>query len=127
MQFTHLFLGKDMENTHGTWGNRTRTFQWDGGLVTILRLEPNRRCSWHSHKMTYNQFTCIQGLVGIKTEKGYVTKLGPDQTFTVEPGVLHEFQTYEKAAIVEEIAYVKYDEHDIDRKKLGGELREKDE
>jgi len=40
----------------------------------------------------------------------------------VEPNVDHEFQTYEEGAIVEEIAYVIYDESDIDRKSLGGPL-----
>ncbi|PNX46093.1 MAG: hypothetical protein BV459_07115 [Thermoplasmata archaeon M11B2D] len=99
-----------------------RTFRWDGGICTILFLRPNQRCSWHSHKAVWNQFTCIRGCVGIRTEKGYTTKLCEKQTFTVEPNVDHEFQTYEEGAIVEEIAYVIYDESDIDRKSLGGPL-----
>ena len=110
-----------MEATHGAWGERCRTFSWDGGLVTILFLEPNKRCSWHHHVATWNQFTCISGEVRIKTEKGYITVLGPKQVFTVEPGVQHEFQTGEQSAIVEEIAFVKYDEHDILREKVGGD------
>jgi len=108
--------------THGTWGERLRTFKWDGGIATILFLRPNQRCSWHNHTTTWNQFTCIQGCVGIRTDKGYVTKLCEKQTFTVEPGVAHEFQTYEDGAIVEEIAYVVYDETDINRARLGGPL-----
>lgn len=108
--------------THGSWGERLRTFRWDGGICTILFLRPNQRCSWHSHKAVWNQFTCIRGCVGIRTEKGYTTKLCEKQTFTVEPNVDHEFQTYEEGAIVEEIAYVIYDESDIDRKSLGGPL-----
>jgi len=110
--------------THGTWGERLRTFKWDGGITTILFLEPNQRCSWHSHKTTWNQFTCIVGEIGIKTDKGYVTRLGPKQTFTVEPGVMHEFQTYEQPTIIEEIAYVEYNEQDIDRTKTGGPLED---
>jgi mannose-6-phosphate isomerase-like protein (cupin superfamily) len=113
--------------THGSWGERLRTFRWGGGLVTILYLRPNQRCSWHHHVATYNQFTCISGIVGIKTDKGYVTKLYPKQTFTVEPGVAHEFQTYKQGAVVEEVAYVLYDEQDINREALGGPLENGDD
>jgi len=60
--------------------------------------------------------------LGVKTDKGYITKLYPKQTFTVEPGVFHEFQTYDEETIVEEIAYVIYDEQDINRRSLGGPL-----
>ena len=113
-----------MEQLHGTWGNRLKTFQWDGGLITLLWLEPNKRCSWHSHKHNWNQFTCISGMVGIKTDKGFTTILTEKQAFTIEPGVYHEFQTYKTGAIIEEITYVKYNENDIERKNLGGTLDE---
>ena len=113
-----------METTHGTWGNRVRTFEKDWGIVTILYLEPNQRCSWHLHKTGYNQFFCVKGEVGIKTDKGYTTRLREGQTFTVEPMVMHEFRTYSEPTIVEEIAFVKYDDHDIFRDKLGGPINE---
>ena len=116
-----------MEATHGTWGERIRTFRWDGGIVTILRLQPWQRCSWHSHKTTYNQFFCIKGKLGVKTDKGYTTHLDEGQAFTVEPGVRHEFQTYYEPTLIEEIAYSVYDDHDIDREELGGPLEKPDE
>ena len=106
--------------THGTWGNRIVTFEWDGGISTILFLEANQRCSYHLHKTAFNQFFCIEGRLGIKTDKGYETTIGPRQCFTVEPGVEHEFVTYDEPTIVEEIAYVKYDKSDIHRSRLGG-------
>lgn len=106
---------------HGTWGERLRTFQWDAGLVTLLFLKKNTRCSWHNHCKTWNQFTLISGKVGIKTDKGHETILGPKQQFTVEPDIFHEFRVYEDS-ILEEIAYVCYDESDITREKLGGPL-----
>lgn len=107
---------------HGTWGERLRTFQWDGGLVTLLFLQPNKRCSWHVHKANWNQFTLITGKVGIKTDRGFETILkNPKDTFTVEPGVWHEFRVYEHS-VVEEVAYRMFDENDIDRKELGGDL-----
>jgi quercetin dioxygenase-like cupin family protein len=110
--------------THGTWGERLRTFEWDGGIVTLLFLQPHQRCSWHSHKNTFNRFTCISGTLGIKTDKGYTTKITPKQMFEVEPNITHEFQTYEEPTIVEEVAYVQYDDRDIERYELGGELNE---
>lgn len=113
-----------MEQLHGIWGNRLITFQWSGGISSILFLEPRYRCSWHKHDHNYNQFVCIQGTLGIKTDKSHTTLIREKQTFTVEPGVWHEFQTYKDPAIVEEIAYVKYNEYDIFREKLGSDLKE---
>ena len=107
--------------THGTWGERLRTFSWDGGIVTILFLKAKTRCSWHLHNRSWNRFICISGKIGVKTDKGYITTLLPKQMFEVEPGVMHEFQVYEDS-IVEEIAYTKYDESDIERKDLGSVL-----
>jgi D-lyxose ketol-isomerase len=65
----------------------------------------------------------------IKTDIGpdnerNITKIGPEQSFTVPPGVTHEFRTGAEPTIIEEIAYVEYDSHDIDRKLLGGNLNE---
>ena len=111
-----------MEQTHGTWGNRTRIFRWDGGLVTYLDLVPNKRCSYHSHKYAFNQFFVVSGCLGVKTAKGYTTKMTKGQAFTVEPGIKHEFQTYNDPTEVVEIAFVRYDESDIDRELLGGDL-----
>ena len=110
-----------MDIQHGTWGERLRTFRTDNALVTILYLKPNKRCSWHSHVTQYNQFFCISGELGIKTDNG-LTKITEKQSFTVAPGVMHEFQTYDKPTVIEEVAYVKYDEHDIHRQQLGGDL-----
>jgi len=111
--------------THGTWGNRCVTFEWDGGIATVLFLEPNQRCSYHLHKTTWNQFFVIQGKLGVTTDKGYTTVLGPRQVFTVEPGIEHEFLTYDEPTIVEEIAFVKYNPGDIDRRRLGGPVNGK--
>ena len=114
-----------MEQTHGTWGNRTKIFKWDGGLVTYLDLVPNRRCSWHFHRHTFNLFYVVSGELGIKTDKGYTTRLKEGQVFTVEPEVQHEFQTYDNPTRVIEVAWVEYDSNDIYRKQLGGVLDDK--
>lgn len=115
-----------MEKTHGTWGNRTRIFEWDCGLVTFLELVPNQRCSWHFHKKAFNQFYVTEGELFVKTEKGYITKLKEGQAFTVEPEVKHEFQTHDLPAKVVEVAWVEYDREDIYRQTLGGGLTEHD-
>lgn len=112
-----------MEQTHGTWGDRIRVFQNDTCLVTVLRLEKMQRCSWHSHKTAYNLFFVESGSIGVKTDKGF-TKITKGQSFTVEPGVMHEFQTGEDNAVVVEIAYVYYNENDIHRETLGGKLEQ---
>ena len=107
--------------THGVWGERLTTFSWDGGIVTLLFLRADTRCSWHSHKCNWNRFVCVSGRVGIKTDKGYITELLPKQIFEAEPEVMHEFQVYEDS-IIQEIAYVKYCSNDIMRQQEGGPL-----
>ena len=114
-----------MSSTHGTWGKRDRIFEWSGGLVTMLYLEPKQRCSYHRHQHSYNLFYVVSGELGVKTDKGYTTKLLPQQVpFVVEPFVQHEFQTYEEPTTLLEIAYVEYDVNDIVRESLGGPLDE---
>jgi len=112
-----------MENTHGVWGTRTRILQSDSFLVTVLQLEPLKKCSWHSHQTAYNLFYVVSGKLGVKTDKGYISWLNAGQSFTVEPTVKHEFRTDKESATVIEIAYVKFNEFDIDRKELGGSLK----
>jgi mannose-6-phosphate isomerase-like protein (cupin superfamily) len=112
---------------HGTWGERIRTYRTDNALVTILYLKPHKRCSWHYHNTQYNQFFVITGALGIKTDIGpnnqrNLTVIKEKQAFTVKPGITHEFQTYDEPTIIEEVAYLKYDESDIHRKQLGGDL-----
>lgn len=115
-----------MDRQHGTWGERVRTFETDSCLVTILYLKPNKRCSWHRHNMAFNQFFVISGQLGVKTDIGpneqtQVAVIEEGQGFVVKPGVMHEFITYDKETIIEEVAYVKYDESDILRQRLGGD------
>ena len=116
-----------MDIQHGTWGERVRTFKTDSALVTILYLKPWKRCSWHKHNTAFNQFYVIAGMLGVKTDVGpngqrQITKIRPGQAFTVKPGVTHEFQTYDEATIIEEVAYVRYNDADIHRTQLGGDI-----
>jgi len=115
-----------MEQTHGTWGRRIITRQDSYSVTTILYLEPNKRCSWHNHNHSYNQFFVIEGELNVKTDIGpegqiNQTTLTEGQFFTVFPGVTHEFSTNGDRTIIEEIAYVEFDKNDINRKELGGD------
>lgn len=115
-----------MMQTHGTWGERIVTRQTPYSITTILYLKPNKRCSWHKHQRAFNQFFVISGALGVKTETGGVhrqtTWIAQRQTFTVPPGVMHEFRTGTAPAVVEEIAYVEYEASDIYREQLGGDF-----
>ena len=115
-----------MDRQHGTWGERVRTFKTDNCLVTILYLKANKRCSWHKHSTAYNQFFVIKGKLGVRTNIGPEQEtdtaiVEEGQSFIVKPGIHHEFITYDEPTTIEEVAYVKYDESDILRTRLGGD------
>lgn len=116
-----------MDTQHGTWGVRTRLWTTPYELHTILYLKPKKRCSWHKHEHSYNMFYVISGELTIKTDIGPLgqrnfTTITQGQSFTVKPGIFHEFRTGEKETTVYEIAYVKYNTNDIHRQQLGGDL-----
>jgi len=118
-----------MDTQHGTWGVRTRIWDDHASLHTILYLKPNKRCSWHKHAHAYNMFYVISGELTIKTDIGpngqrNLTTITKGQSFTVQPGIFHEFRTGDKETTVYEIAYVKYNVTDIHREQLGGDIME---
>lgn len=110
-----------MTITHGTWGDRHIIFENDFCIVTYLKLKPKKRCSYHYHQTAYNKFYVLDGILGVKTEKGY-SEVAAGESFTTEPGLKHEFITPFVAVKVIEIAYVKYNPGDIIRESLGGDL-----
>jgi len=108
--------------THGTWGERVRVFQNDSCLVTILRLVPGKRCSWHSHKTAYNLFYVTSGRLEVATSLGYSTLIQEgDVPFVAPPGVEHEFRTSSGPCTLLEIAYTQYNPEDIQRVIPGGD------
>lgn len=112
-----------MERTHKTWGDKVTVFSNDLCEVSYLDLNPLQRCSWHVHQTKFNQFFVIKGQIVIKTEWGNA-KVKEGQVFTTKPGEWHEFRTGETPAQIIEVMYVKYNENDIHREKLGGPLYE---
>ena len=111
-----------MERTRKTWGSKWNIFQNDLCEVSILKLEPHQRCSWHRHKAKSNLFFVISGQLFIKTEWG-VEELNENEVFTTHPGELHEFQTRERPANIIEVMYVQYNAEDIQREVLGGPIK----
>jgi len=116
-----------IEQYHGTWGRRVVTRITSESIITILYLEPFKRCSWHYHDHAYNQFFVIKGRLQVKTNIGpnnqrNFTTISEGQTFTVPPRVTHEFRTYGEPTIIQEIAYVNYETTDIHREVLGGDI-----
>jgi mannose-6-phosphate isomerase-like protein (cupin superfamily) len=87
---------------------------------SFLKVTAGHRCSWHSHKSKANLFVVIHGDVGIVTEHGE-TRLTEGHCFTVMPDLKHEFRAYMDSEMIE-IMFVKYDENDIDREKLGSKF-----
>jgi len=113
-----------MERTHGSWGDKFNLFRNDLCEVSVLKLIPHQRCSWHKHSSKYNLFYVLEGELFIKTDKG-VSQLKKGEFFTTRPHEMHEFQTATLPAEIIEIMYVKYDPEDIDRETLGGVANEK--
>lgn len=108
-----------MERSHKSWGEKWNIFRNDTCEVSILELNPNRRCSWHKHQAKYNLFFVMEGEIFIKTNEG-IAKVGEKQTFTTRPGEWHEFQTGVLPAVVMETMYVQYESEDIERETIGG-------
>jgi len=116
-----------MKRTGKTWGEKAELFRNDLCEVSVLYLKPRNRCSWHSHFGKFNLFYVNEGELYIKLDNGVSTEVHvvPEGgVFTVPPRQKHEFQTCDKAAVVTEVMFVRYDSLDIQRELLGGPLNE---
>ena len=113
-----------MKATDKIWGKRCVVHQDSTHTTNILWLRAGHRCSWHSHQTKWNLFVVLQGLVGVRTEEGEkLLHLGEEAL--VAPGKMHEFRVYEDGVMLE-VMYVEYDDDDIEREILGGELSDID-
>jgi len=120
-----------IEVTQKTWGVKYNIFQNDLCEVSILELEPNRRCSFHMHKEKYNLFFVIEGELGVESEwpvdgakmEHGLHRVGKHHFVTVRPRIPHNFVTFDKPTKIIEIMYVVYDPEDIKRASIGGPTR----
>ena len=111
-----------MERTRKTWGEKNNIFQNSLCETSVLYLEPWKRCSWHRHQAKFNLFYVLKGILVMKLEDGE-TEVLPGQIFTTRPGEWHEFQTRELDTIIIEVMFVNYDENDIERQEIGGDIK----
>lgn len=115
-----------MERTSKVWGERWLLREDSTHATSVLHLIEGTRCSWHRHRAKFNLFVVISGHIQIvvqeQDEKRGIEVLG-GQTFTVPPGVYHEFQALADSVVVEEM-FVSYDEGDIVRLDSGGYVKD---
>lgn len=111
------------ENIFKIWGERRRIFLSDKTEIDLLFIKKNCFCSTHNHANKVNKFVVISGKVRIETEFDK-TVLGKNESWIVEPPLIHRFFAEEDSTLIE-LAYVnkgKIDPSDINRLSLGGKL-----
>lgn len=116
------------DNLHKIWGERRRILLTDTCEIDLLYLKKGHFCSTHKHKNKINKFIVIKGKVKIETAYGSKILL-KNQSFTVEPPLVHRFINLTDGVMVE-LAYVtkgKIDANDICRFSQGGKFINKKE
>lgn len=117
-----------MKKEQKIWGERWLVYEDSTHSTNILRVLEGYRCSWHRHAVKRNIFVVISGEIGVVVEtkdpstlETYIDemRLHIGESFTVAPGLWHEFRAYQNSVVVEEM-FVRYDEEDIERKNVGG-------
>ena len=110
-----------MIRMHKIWGERWIIRQDSTHAVSFLKVKKGMRCSWHKHQSKWNLFVLIVGKVEIITEYSSIILDSPGVSFTIPPGVEHEFRALEVSDMIEEM-YVEYDEADIIRANEGSKI-----
>jgi len=110
-----------MERELKLWGERWILRKSSNNALSYLVVKEGHRCSWHHHEQKFNLFFVLSGKLEILTEDGSVI-LGPGETYTVSPGVWHEFRAHENSTCIEDM-FVEYHEGDIIRKNQGGRFK----
>lgn len=111
------------ENIHKIWGERRRILLTDKCEIDLLYTKKNTFCSTHKHKNKINKFVVISGKIRIESEFGKTT-LKKNESFEVEPPLIHRFVNLEDSIMVE-LAYVKkgkINPEDIERFSQGGKI-----
>ena len=105
------------------WGETTLVYNSQAASVHYLKIKPGGFCSEHRHTRKKNLFHVLRGRLSVlvwKTEgPGDRTDLQAGDTFTVDPGQWHKFETTEGAEILE-IYEARLEGPDIERRSTGG-------
>ncbi len=113
------------ENIFKIWGTRRRMLLTIRTEIDLLHIKKNSFCSTHSHKFKINRFFVISGKVKIETDYGSQI-LNPNESWTVEPPIVHRFIALEDSVVVEMSFIFPEDSQilpiDIDRQSQGGRI-----
>ena len=90
-----------------------------------LAIKPEHRCSFHVHRFKHNAFYIIDGKLFIDYmradfEPYKSITLWPGDTWTVRPGVHHQFRTGIPPCAALEMYYTEPLSEDIIRRNVGG-------
>lgn len=99
------------------WGKNEEVYHNDLCSVNILKVKKGGNCSLHTHRAKYNIFYVISGKLEIQTELGNSTLL-EGQNFMIPLGTKHLFRALEDTVALE-VMFVRYDNQDIVREKVG--------
>lgn len=113
------------------WGSTCDLARGDAYSVSLARIRPWHRCSFHHHTHKANKFFVVSGVLyvtvehqpAVKTEPVCTVRymLGEGDELTVPAGMVHRFETEEEAAVViETYAAVSPVSADIVRRDAGG-------
>lgn len=111
-----------MKITEKIWGERWLMHEDTTHTTNVLHLKKGYKCSLHYHRTKWNLFVVLEGMVGIKTDKGE-KMLHVGEEMRIAPGEMHEFRVYEDGVMIE-IMYVEYDDDDIERVVLGSKMED---
>lgn len=110
------------------WGIKEILMQNSLFELCLLHIEPNRRCSWHRHRLVFNYFYVLKGSLFVKQGlleedkdlKSY-QMINEAHCWTVAPPSWHEFAAFKDGATVIEMQYiVEFNPSDIIRFDVGG-------
>lgn len=115
------------------WGETIPLIQTPLVEVHKVKIEPETKCSLHTHNYKWNAFYVVSGKLNINVQKNNydltdVTVLGPGDFTTVKPGEYHWFENpYKEPVEALEIYYLEPLSEDIVRKTSGGVLKKTDD
>lgn len=90
-----------------------------------LVVKPRHRCSFHVHRFKHNGFYVVSGRLLIdQAERDHTPvetrTLSPGESFTIAPGVHHQFRTERAGCVCLEMYYTEPLSEDIVRRNVGG-------
>lgn len=107
------------------WGTTTPLLITPLFEMHRLIIKPNHRCSMHVHSFKHNAFYVLSGQLFIDSEwglsrHGQTAILAAGDTYTIRPGIDHQFRTRDAGCTTLEMYYTEPLSEDITRRNMGG-------